>query len=301
LKRRNFLILSGLGAGGLGFGLATHHLLAQSQQVTTDKCLEIETIAETPLLRFASVADAGTGSKEQYAVAEAMYCYAQKNPFSLVLMAGDNIYQYGEIEKVKKVFELPYADLLAQNIRFQAVLGNHDIDNEENGKEQIDYAGYNMQGRYYNFTQNPVDFFALDTNHNAPWKAELEWLDRKLSTSKARWKVVFGHHPLYSSGRHGTSQELIDRLSPLFAKHSVRLYICGHDHSYERTKAIDGTTYVVCGGGGAGLYGVDRSSWTEYSESRHCFATFDVYEDRLDIRGIGTDGRVFDRGTISLA
>jgi hypothetical protein len=298
LKRRNFLVLSG--SVGLGLGIFSHQLLGRGQQTQVDKCPDIEPIAETPLLRFASVADVGTGSEDQYAVANAMYCYAQQNPFALVLLAGDNIYQFGEISKVKDVFDRPYAKLLAQNIRFQAALGNHDIDNKQNGKDEIAYAGYNMQGRYYNFSQNPVDFFALDTNNNATWKQELIWLERKLSISQAKLKVVFGHHPLYSSGRHGTSQELIDRLSPLFSKYGVQIYICGHDHSYERTKPIEGTTYVVCGGGGAGLYGVGKSEWTEYSESRHCFATFDVYDDRLDIRGIGIDGKVFDLGTISL-
>jgi predicted MPP superfamily phosphohydrolase len=298
LKRRELLILSG--AIGLGSGIATHQIFAQSQQIETENCLEIEAIADTPLLRFASVGDVGTGSKEQYAIAEAIYCYAQKNPFPFILLTGDNIYQFGEIERVKEVFERPYAKILAQNIRFRAVLGNHDIDNKRNGDDEIAYAGYNMSGRYYSFSHNPVDFFALDTNTNATWKEELKWLERKLSASKAKWKVVFGHHPLYSSGRHGSSQELIDRLSPVFAKYGVQLYICGHDHCYERTQPIEGTTYVVCGGGGAGLYGVSRSEWTAYSESRHCFAIFDVSDDRLDIRGIGTDGKVFDRGTISL-
>jgi hypothetical protein len=184
LKRRELLILSG--AIGLGSGIATHQIFAQSQQIETENCLEIEAIADTPLLRFASVGDVGTGSKEQYAIAEAIYCYAQKNPFPFILLTGDNIYQFGEIERVKEVFERPYAKILAQNIRFRAVLGNHDIDNKRNG------------------------------------------------------------------------------------------------------------------GGGAGLYGVSRSEWTAYSESRHCFAIFDVSDDRLDIRGIGTDGKVFDRGTISL-
>lgn len=67
------------------------------------------------------------GDVGQYAVANAMNNYYKQNPYSLVLLAGDNIYGSGEIAKIQDVFEKPYASLLDRGVKFRAVLGNHDV------------------------------------------------------------------------------------------------------------------------------------------------------------------------------
>ncbi len=258
----------------------------------------IPTPASPPILRFISVADTGTGAEGQYAVAAAMTEYRRENPFNFAVLAGDNIYNNGEIEKINAVFEKPYQPLLQQGVKFYACLGNHDI-RTDNGDPQVKYPGFNMQGRYYTFLRDPVQFFALDTNRNADWKNQLVWLEKELSQSTAPWKVVFGHHQIYSSGVYGLNQPFIETLTPLFQKYGVQLYINGHEHSYERTRSIDGTTYLICGAGG-GTRPVGRSEWTEYSASRLSFAAFDVYEDQMFVSSIGTDKRVFDRGVIQV-
>ncbi|WP_414756076.1 metallophosphoesterase family protein [Anabaena sp. CCY 9910] len=293
LKRRQFLFLSSLSAFGSGL-LAWK--FAHKYYQNTDLA-----IASPPkkdlLLRFVSVADTGTGAKGQYAVAKAMTLYHKQNPYDLVVLAGDNIYNNGEIEKVNAVFERPYQDLLKQGVKFQACLGNHDI-RTDNGDPQVRYPGFNMNGRrYYTFRRDRVQFFALDTNNNADWQNQLTWLEKELSSSNAPWKIVFGHHPIYSSGVYGSNQAFIKTFTPLFKKYGVQLYINGHEHSYERTRAIDGTTYLICGAG-AGNRPVGRSKWTEYSTSDLSFATYEVYPDRIELNAIATNNRVFDRGII---
>ncbi|MGH1397367.1 MAG: metallophosphoesterase family protein [Trichormus sp.] len=296
LNRRQFLFLSSLTT--LGTGVLSWTLVRQNNKL---KLIDLAT-ATTPtkkdlLLRFVSVADTGTGAKGQYAVAKAMTRYHQQNPYDLVVLAGDNIYNNGEIEKVQAVFERPYQDLLKQGVKFQACLGNHDI-RTDNGEPQVKYPGFNMNGRrYYTFRRDRVQFFALDTNNNADWQNQLPWLEKELSNSNATWKVVFGHHPIYSSGVYGNNQAFIKTFTPLFKKYGVQLYINGHEHSYERTRAIDGTTYLICGAG-AGNRPVGRSEWTEYSTSNLSFAAYDVYPDRIDVVAIGTNHRIFDRGII---
>jgi len=277
-----------------------------------------ETVEE-PLLRFAAIADTGVGSFDQYAVAQAMAQTYQHSPFSMVLMAGDNIYPYGEMQYIQSAFEKPYAPLLSQGVKFHAVLGNHDIINSHNGQDQINYPLFNMPDRYYSFTKSfpkssppnmnsdanseLVEFFALDTNgntdENAEWRSQLDWLDRQLGNSKALWKIVFGHHPLYSSGRHGGDQQLAAALAPLFAKHRVKLYLCGHDHGYERVFPINGTTYIVNGGGGAPLYQFGSSGQTAFVSQRFSFMICDVYQDKIVTKAIAIDGKVFDRSIIT--
>jgi predicted MPP superfamily phosphohydrolase len=302
-KRRQFLLfLSTLS----GFSLAFLSKIFRNQSAASAdinsaiaSSITLEPAAsETPLLRFVSLADTGTGTKSQYAVAKAMTRYQSQNEFNLAILAGDNIYNNGEIEKINAVFERPYQPLLKQGVKFHACLGNHDI-RTDNGDPQVSYPGFNMQGRYYTFRRDSVQFFALDTNHNADWKNQLVWLDQELSRSDAAWKIVFGHHQIYSSGHYGLNQPLIKVLTPIFKKHGVQLYINGHDHNYERTRSINGTTYLICGAG-AGVRPVGRSAWTEYSASKLSFAAFNVYSDRIVISGIGTNNRVFDRGIIKL-
>jgi 3',5'-cyclic AMP phosphodiesterase CpdA len=308
INRRQFLIMSGLS----GLGLAAFSTLIRSQTAQnldrspTDNNTLPATSADDlrnsvegqPLLRFVSVADTGTGAVGQYAVAAAMARYHQLNPYNLVLLAGDNIYNNGEIEKIGAVFERPYQALLQQGVKFQAVLGNHDI-RTENGDPQVRYPGFNMPGRYYTFRQGDVQFFALDTNNNADWDAQLPWLEQELSRSDAPWKIVYGHHQIYSSAHYGVNHAFIKTLTPLFQKYGVQLYINGHDHVYERTKPINGTTYLICGAGG-GTRRVGRSEWTAHSAERLSFAAYEVYRDRILVSGIGTDNRVFDRGIIPL-
>lgn len=311
LKRRQFLWLSSLGGFALALG---GHFFAKgiSTPETADAKISSSPLPQQPqsssdavLLRFVSVGDTGTGAEGQYAVARAMAQYRERNPYFLVLLAGDNIYTSGEIEKIQAVFERPYQPLLESGVKFYACLGNHDV-RTENGDRQIDYPGFNMRGRYYTFREGDVQFFALDTNlyyvrnagNNPEGDAQTAWLERELSQSNALWKVVYGHHQIYSSGHYGLNQAFIEKFSPLFKQYGVQLYINGHEHDYERSKPIDGTTYVVCGGGGAALRPIDGSDFTAYAESRWSFAAYEAYRDRIVVRGVGIDGQVFDEGII---
>jgi 3',5'-cyclic AMP phosphodiesterase CpdA len=299
LKRRQFLFFGSLSAIGVGFlGFLSRHA-GKNAYIAAAKTA----VAATPknnnlLLRFVSVADTGTGEQGQYAVARAMTRHHSQNPYDLVVLAGDNIYTNGEMEKISAVFERPYAPLLKQGVKFQAALGNHDI-RTANGDLQLKYVGFNMKGRYYTFRRDNVQFFALDTNDNAVWENQLKWLEEELSLSQAPWKVVFGHHPVYASGVYGSNPAFIKTFTPLFQKYGVQLYINGHEHHYERTRSLNGTTYLICGGG-AGTRPVGRSEWTEYSAEKLSFAAYEVYADRIEISGIGTDNRVFDKGIVPL-
>ncbi|HEY9299192.1 MAG TPA: metallophosphoesterase, partial [Phormidium sp.] len=116
IKRRHFLILGSLSS--LGFaGIWKMFQLRTSWGTDTDAAVASNVEAERaivplpaspPILRFISVADTGTGAEGQYAVAEAMAQYHRENPFNVAVLAGDNIYNNGEFEKINAVFEQPY-------------------------------------------------------------------------------------------------------------------------------------------------------------------------------------------------
>ncbi len=298
-KRRKFLILSSFSTISAVIFAFTQVIRASKNNISQVNQKPVsDSKKEKLLFKFVSVADTGTGAEGQYSVAKAMTNYHSKNPYKLVVLAGDNIYNNGEIEKINAVFERPYAKLLKQGVKFQACLGNHDI-RTDNGNPQVKYVGFNMKGRYYTYTSEQMQFFVLDTNGNADMKTQLAWLETELSKSKAVWKIVYGHHPIYSAGHYGDNQAFIKSLTPLFQKHNVQLYINGHDHNYERTKVINGTTYLICGAG-AGTRPVGKNERTAYSAEKLSFAAYDVYADRIEVKAIGADDKVFDRGTIPL-
>lgn len=294
MKRRSFLALTAFGS--LGLALGTHRYLAYKYPLKFQACSSFPTTKSSPQLRFVAVGDVGTGDNYQYSVAKSISCYSNVNPFPLVLLTGDNIYEYGEISKIDRTFEIPYQNLLKQQVQFYAAIGNHDI-LANNGIDQIGYKDFNMQGRYYTFTRKNSQFFALDTNPQAPWREQLSWLEANLAQSTQPWKIVFGHHPIYSSGKHGTNVKLIERLTPLFSRYGVQLYLNGHDHHYERTNPLGGTTYLTCGAG-AKLRPVGKSDWTAYSVSKLSFAAIEVYPEYLQIQGVDAKGNIFDRANI---
>jgi 3',5'-cyclic AMP phosphodiesterase CpdA len=121
-----------------------------------------------------------------------------------------------------------------------------------------------------------------------------EWLDDALASATSQWKVVLLHHPLYSSGRHGSTVGARERLEPILARHHVDLVLAGHDHHFERTHPQDGITYVVSGGG-CKTTAVGRSSFTAAAASILQFLLIDIDGDRLTGRCVGVDGEIVDR------
>lgn len=78
-----------------------------------------------------------------------------------------------------------------------------------------------------------LDVFVLDSNQRdmAP---QARWLDTSLKASKARWRIVTLHHPVFSSGGDRDSPKLRDLILPILLRHNVDLVLQGHDHTYAR-------------------------------------------------------------------
>lgn len=280
LRRRQLLALLG------GAGLALPSLLQASAAAGSSRT------------RFLAVADFGSGDANQRAVGAQMGRVHQQRPVDLVILGGDNIYPSGDIAQVNATFQRPYRELIAAKVPFHAVLGNHDI-RTANGDPQVAYKPFGMKGRYYTLRQGPVEFFMLDTNMNADWKRQLPWLQQALSRSTAPWKVVVGHHPVYASGVYGNDPAAIRRLTPLFKRYGVALYINGHEHHYERSRAIAGTTYLVVGGGGAHLRPVFPADTTAFARSTFSFAELEATPTSLTITGWDSKGQQIDQARLT--
>jgi hypothetical protein len=246
-------------------------------------------------LRFAVIGDSGTGSDSQYRVAEVLTASRAKFPYEFVLMMGDNLY-YGSGEKdYKKKFELPYKALLDTGIKFYATLGNHDNSNERF------YKPFNMNGeRYYTFKPKPgVRIFSLDSNYMD--QPQLQWLEKELAASGSDWKIMFFHHPLYSSGgAHGSDVQLREQLEPLFLKYGVDAVFSGHEHFYERIKPQKGIYYFISGGAAKLRDGdVKKSGLTAKSfDTGYHFMLLELTKDVLHFQVISDRAQTVDSGAL---
>jgi predicted MPP superfamily phosphohydrolase len=248
-------------------------------------------------LKFAVLGDFGTGEPPQYELAAQMARVYQQFKFPLVILVGDNLYGSERPQDFSLKFEKPYKALLDAGVKFKASLGNHD------SREQRKYPPFNMNDElYYSFKapDENVRFFALESTYPEP--RQILWLEKELKSSNDDWKIVFFHHPLYSSaGRHGSDTQLREKLEPLFVAYNVSVVFTGHDHVYERVKPQKGITYFVTGSGGKLSPGdLDRSSpiTAKGLDTDQVFLIAEIVKDEMTFNAISRGGKVIDSGKI---
>ena len=59
------------------------------------------------------------------------------------------------------------------------------------------------------------------------WDENLRELTAKLGASRAKWKVVVGHHPVRYSSSYALTTELLDSLEPVLEQYRVDAYFSG--------------------------------------------------------------------------
>jgi hypothetical protein len=245
-------------------------------------------------VKFAAIGDNGTGGRAQYEVADRMEEAHKIFGYEFVIMLGDNLYGRQRPADFITKFERPYKYLLDAGVKFYAALGNHD---EQNNRF---YKLWNMNGeRYYTYTKKNVRFFVLDSDYIDP--KQLDWITDQLRSSDDDWKIVYFHHPLYSSaGRHGSEADLRLVLEPLFVRYGVNVVFSGHDHTYERMKPQKGIYYFVSGSAGQLRRGdLQRSALTAAGfDQDNAFMLVEIEKDAMSIQAISRGGRTVDSITL---
>jgi tartrate-resistant acid phosphatase type 5 len=247
-------------------------------------------------LHVVAFGDYGTGNKNQAAVARAI---AQRNAsqrFDLGITLGDNFYFCGVRSVNDPKWQARWEDFYTPlGFPFYASLGNHDYGHppiicpmqRSSPDAEVAYTAHSqswrMPARYYSFKAGPVLFIAIDTEG---WSAEqLAWIQATLAASahdpEIKWRIVYGHHPIYTSGTHLNERRisvLRAQLLPVLKTAHVDAYICGHDHDLEHLRS-DGMEFLICGGGGAKLRGFVGSREPQSVSSASKYAFLDLVID----------------------
>lgn len=256
---------------------------------------------ETPF-RFALASDLQGGLRRESAVAVARAVAACGADFAV--STGDlSDYRYAPdypfaLQSWKDFFSA-YAPVLASGV-FQCVTGNHD---EPENPDSLWFRLAPRPGseRDFSYTVGPVRFICLD-NAEFEVPSRTPRLARELQTAAAdpavRWTIVMFHRPPYSWGERGGQGVVQEWWCPLFAKYEASLVVAGHAHTYQRTKPLAGVNYLVSGGGGGRIYGVDPGrSEIAFATSCWHFVEFDCDPEKgvLSLAARDADGNVFDR------
>jgi predicted phosphodiesterase len=247
--------------------------------------------------KFAVLGDFGTGDQTQYELADQMVKLRQRFKYEIVVLVGDNLYGSERPQDFQNKFEIPYKPLLDAGVKFYAALGNHDA------REQRYYKLFNMDGKlYYTFSpKSDIRFFVFESTYPVP--EQIEWLEKELKASGSAWKIVYFHHPLYSSGeRHGSDLRLREVLEPLFVKYNVSVVLTGHDHFYERLKPQKGIAYFVVGSGGQLRKGnIDRGTGLTANgfDTDLAFMAAEITGDEMYFNTISRAGQTIDSGVLA--
>jgi 3',5'-cyclic AMP phosphodiesterase CpdA len=168
------------------------------------------------------------------------------------------------------------------------------------------------------YTQD-LHLFVLDTNQT-DLKVQIDWLDRQLRASQARWRIVTMHHPVFSSGTGRDNDKLREALLPVLLKHKVDLVLQGHDHTYARGMIADDqqtpqrssfgkdnalTTMFVNSVSGPKQYKFKADGWTDYQpsgvnlerqgENSQFYQVISIDGNVLDYTAYTADGAQYDR------
>jgi tartrate-resistant acid phosphatase type 5 len=254
-------------------------------------------------IRVLAFGDYGTGSPQQKQTADAIASYHRARPLDFVITMGDNFYTAGMESTTDPRWQTWFEDLYGHlGITFYASLGNHDWGHPDSPAAEILYQSktnsWRMPASYYTFTAGSVQFFALDTQSVAVSEKQIAWLDQELSRSTAAWKIVYGHHPIYTAGNYQDRPDLIEKLMPVMRKR-VDMYLAGHDHNLQALSPDGGVHFYIAGGGGAGLYAIRQHERTVFASSALGFAVIEADAKRLAISLVDTTGKPVYEETIS--
>lgn len=227
---------------------------------------------------------------------------------AVAFTAGDNAYDNGALAEFTKCYAPTWGRFVDRTL---PVAGNH----EHHTPGAAGHYGYfgkragTAKEPWRAITKGAWKVLLLDSNCGevggcAPDSPQARWLATELSrTPKAKCTVAIWHHPRFSSGLHGNDA----RTAPLWKMlddAGAELVIAGHDHHYERFRALrsdgavddDGLVSLVVGTGGRQAYPLGFEAKGSLVRARGTYGVLVLFLDDDGYRAffVDTAGRVLD-------
>ena len=248
-------------------------------------------------LSFLVIGDTRDGHDIQAQLVDA----AMSHDPAFLLHTGDYLFLAADLEEWAEFHDAATPELASMPL--VPVHGNHELFLSE----YFGMVAAPGNEEWYSLDLGPVHLAVLnDSRDDDGIDEQAQWLDADLAESTAAFDIVVTHRAFYSSGNHGSTETLQQRIVPIIDAHDVPLVFSGHDHGYERTLPLrggavaqdGGTTYVISAGAGADLYGFDGDWFTAHSEGAFHYTHVSVSGDQLTLRAIRLDGSLMDEVVI---
>ena len=245
--------------------------------------LRSSTVLDAPLSGILLVGDMGLDESEAtMKEMERSLVTGRFGDLSLTVHAGDITYAYDHFpaEDRYRVW-VKYFDRLQPLVArapYMTCPGNHEapfnFTSYANWLRMPHRAARSPSPFWYSFDYLGVHFVMMSTEHVfSPGSPQHRWMEADLRKANSRrhqvpWLVVVGHRPLYCSSwlfaKRCTTESLLFRtfLEDLFLTQRVDVYLCGHNHQYERSYPVyrgafmesysnpNSTVYIVNGAAG---------------------------------------------------
>lgn len=122
------------------------------------------------------------------------------------------------------------------------------------------------------------------------WQANLLELESQLAASKAKWKLVFGHHPVRFASSFTKISDLLGSLEPVLERYKVQAYFCGHEHNLQYLHVEGGYVHYIISGGGSHVQYPALGNFSTGTSSK-------MFRDDSGLCKNTTHAHVYARGT----
>lgn len=189
----------------------------------------------------------------------------------------------------------------AHRIRLLPVVGNHDPHRGyPRDRGEIRFRQYFpcLPETFYSFHHRGLCFVMLNSERSLlPGSQQATFLSRQLARQPFS-TIVCLHRPVFTCG----TRDQLFLLGRRFCLHRVLrdtstvCVLTGHNHYYERTRPLDGITYLVSGGGTANQYGAEQpdARTARFVAGRSHYGLVEVREDHLAVRIVDLEGSILD-------
>lgn len=290
---------------------------------------ELKTLSKS--MNFLLMGDFGRyGQFYQKEVALQMGKAAATIESDFVVAVGDNFYPNG-VQSTQDYswiasFESIYTHYDLQTPWYVA-LGNHDY--RGNIQAQIDYSKlsrrWHMPSAYFSKTfelknGNKVLMVVMDTSpfidsyHEKgsdmheniivqDTTAQKKWIEKQLATTDeaVKWKIVVGHHPLYSGGKRKDNPDtkaFEKKFANMFDKYKVDAYFCGHEHDLQIIKPKGRYTTQFLSGTACEVRSTGSREGTIFAAEKAGFMTFSLNDLNLLAQVVDANGTIIHTTTI---
>ncbi len=298
LRRRSwFLLLALLCAGGVGgwaWAVVTPSIgepwvAARNNEASSDA-------PQTRLWRFGFVGDthAGLGNS----TVDEIFQRFEDAGVEFVLHLGDMVDVGASDTQWDQLARLAHS----HHVRLMPVVGNHDVHRGyPQDRGEIRWRQYfpQLPETFYSFSHRGLNFVMLNSERVlVPGSEQATFLARQLRAETATTFVCL-HRPVFTCGKRDLPFVMARRLwlHRLLRETNATCVLTGHNHYYERTRPLDGITYLVSGGGAPNQYEAEtpNARTAEFVSGKAHYGLVEVYHDSLSVRVIDFEGSALDQ------